>query len=214
MQRPDIKRFLGRATEEYHKTLKDDAEGLAYLRDRGISSEAADYFQLGIVREPLPGHENFLNRLSFPYLTPTGVTTIRFRVLGDPGEKSKFLSISGDTARIYNTRALLKAREIYICEGETDVIAAYQAERPAVGLPGVTSWAKSARIFSRIFANRRVTVLADNDDHGEGMQYAQDIYKSLGGCGIILMPKGHDVSSLVRAQGAQALRDWIANGAR
>lgn len=100
---------------------------------------------------------------------------------------------------------------IYITEGQTDTIACWQAGCAAVGLPGATTWQKNARIFGRIFANRRVTVLADNDDEGAGMDFANDIYRTLGGCRIVLMPRGHDVSSYLLEYGEEALREKIAH---
>jgi DNA primase len=208
----DTRKSLEAATAEYHLDLLKDDEALRYLESRGITKEVASYFRLGVVRAPWTGHENYVGRLSFPYLTPTGVVSVRFRTIGDPGERAKFLSLPGDEARLYNTRALLKAREVYICEGETDTIAAYSAGVSAVGAPGARSWSKNARVFSRVFANRQVYVLADNDDAGEGMEFAQDVYRSLGGCGIIRMPEGYDVSKLVSGYGTEALRELIRSG--
>jgi len=36
-------------------------------------------FHLGVVVDPLPGHEQFLGRVAIPYVTPSGVVDIRFR---------------------------------------------------------------------------------------------------------------------------------------
>lgn len=210
MPKPDIRKSLEEATEEYQAQLQDDDEALTYLEGRGITSEAQDYFRLGIVRKPQDGHESYLNRLAFPYITPTGVVTIRFRVLGKPSEKqAKFLSLPGDESRLYNTQDLPGSYEIYLCEGETDTIACWQAELPAVGLPGASQWQSNSRIYSRIFANRRVTVLVDNDDQGAGLSFAQDVYRTLGGCKSIVMPQGHDVSSFIQEDGTEAFLRWL-----
>lgn len=207
MPKPDTKRLLEEATEEYQEQLLKDEEGLTYLEERGITSEAQDYFRLGIVRTPIKGHESYLNRLVFPYVTPTGVVTLRFRVLGKPQEKqAKFLSLPGDESRLYNTPELVGTERIYLCEGETDTIAAWQAGLPAVGLPGANQWSAHSRVFGRVFANRQVTVLVDNDDKGAGLSFAQDVYRTLGGCKSVLMPKGHDVSSYIRDSGEEAFR--------
>lgn len=186
--------LLEKATSQYQDDLLGDQEAQEYLRGRGISKDLADYFRLGVVRNPLQGHEEFAGRLVFPYLTPTGVVTLRFRALG--AEKSKYLSLKGDEVRIYNTQALLEGKEIFICEGETDTIAAHGFGLQAVGFPGANTWHKNARVFARVFANRTVSVLADNDDTGDGLEFAKDIVGTLGEGRIILMPKGHDVSSV------------------
>lgn len=216
--KPDSRRLLEVATLEYHEQLLKDDEALSYLtKDRGISSEALESFRLGVVRDPLVGHETYRNRLTFPYLTPSGITTIRFRYLGAPGDHSKFLSFAGDEARIYNSGALMGAEEVYICEGETDTIAAWEAGLPAVGFPGAEIWSSRDKetgyirgtIFSRVFQNRKVTVLADNDDQGAGKEFADDVFRYLGGCAIIMMDHGFDVSKYVQLNGPEALRKKV-----
>lgn len=205
VQKPDTLRSLEAATESYQKQLENDDEVLTYLTSRKISSSAVNFFRLGVVREPEEGHDQYRNRISFPYVTPNGVVTIRFRTIGDPHDKAKFLTLPGDIPRLYNTQALLGSKEIYICEGEPDTIAGHQSGLPCVGLPGANTWAKTARVFSRIFANRKVTVLAQSDDTGQSMELAQDIYRSLGGCRIVKMPDGMDVSKFVLTYGEKAL---------
>lgn len=200
-----IRESLEANTQQYQKDLADDQEAQDYLTERGISNQAADYFRLGVVRNPSSDHEKYKGRISFPYITPSGVVAIRFRTIGPHGDRAKFLSMSGDIARPYNTRALLDNREVYICEGETDTIASYECGLAAIGFPGVTTWGKDSRVFSRMLANRSVCVLGDSDDSGEGAGFADEIYRSLGGCRIVMMPKSYDVSKLVLEQGPEAL---------
>lgn len=207
------RRFLEEATEQYHNQLLDDEEALSYLQARGITSEAQSLFFLGIVRKPLEGHESYQNRIAFPYLTPSGITTIRFRILGTPFDKQKkFLSLPGDQVRLYNVQSIIGEKNVYICEGETDTIAACLTGISAVGVPGAQAWHKDSRVFSRVFANRSVTVLADNDDSGEGMDFAKEIYQTLGGCRIVLMPRGHDVSSFLQEEGEDVFKKYIKSG--
>lgn len=213
----DLRASLEKATRAYEAQLTTDDEALAYLAERKIGNAVRGYFRLGVVRTPMPGDESYQNRLSIPYVTPSGVVSMRFKSI--TGHGAKMLVHEGDEARLYNTRALLGARDIYITEGEPDTWSAWDAEIRAVGIPGAEIWQKNARTWRRIFANRRVHVLADNDDeHTDpkgntrrpGWEMAQDIYKSLGGCGIILMPEGHDVSSYRKEVGRDELKAWIA----
>lgn len=213
--REDLRQSLEEATREYQDQLLKDDQGLTYLESRGITSEARDYFRLGVVRTPLEGHESYHNRLVFPYITKIGVVSMRFRVVGKPyGEQAKLLSLPGDITRLYNVVALGANKNVFICEGETDTIAASMTGAVVVGVPGAKAWHPMARIFSRVFANRHVTVLADNDDKkGEGMDFAKDVYKTLGSCRIVLMPKGHDVSSFVQESGLDEFEKLIARSA-
>lgn len=207
---PSAKESLERATETYHQQLMKDDGALEYLYSRKILKETAVYFRLGIVREPVSGDEAFMGRLSFPYITPTGIVTIRFRTLGDPGERSKFLVNPGEIQRPYNVSALRNAVKVFICEGETDTIAGHQSGLPCVGFPGAQSWNKeTTRQFSRIFRNRKVSVLADNDDQGAGKDFADDIYRALGHATTIMMPSGMDVSKYVATHGEAALRELV-----
>lgn len=210
MPKDDTRKSLEKATETYVRQLKDDEEASLYLEERGITSEGQDYFRLGVVREPLDGHESYRGRISFPYLTPSGVVSIRFRVLGRPGEKqSKFLSLPGEITRIYNVLDVINHDEVFLCEGETDTIAVWQEGYPVVGIPGANAWQPLARVFARVFANHEVTVLVDNDDTGAGQEFAKDIYRTLGGCKSILMPEGHDVSSYIQEAGGQAFSKML-----
>lgn len=215
----DLRRSLEAATEEYQKQLLDDDHALTWLDSRGITSEAQDYFRIGLVKEPLKGDEDYRGRLSFPYIKPSGVVAIRFRSM-NPESSSKMLAHAGDEGTLYNTAALLGTKEIYICEGETDTITAYQAGLRAVGLPGASSWAPNRAEFRCVFRNRIVKVLQDNDDEfieknsgkvrRPGQELAKDIYKTLGGCQIIAMPRGHDVNSYAMEYGLDALREYVS----
>ena len=216
MPNADTRKLLEKATSEYQRQLKVDEEASLYLQDRGITREAQDFFRLGVVREPIDGHESYQNRIVFPYETTSGITSLRFRVLGTPrGKQPKFLSLPGEVTRIYNVLDLAENEEIFLCEGETDTIAVWQAGYPAVGIPGANNWAPSSKVLSRVFANHTVTVLTDNDDKETGaghagQNFARDVYRTLGGCKSILMPKGHDVSSFIQEAGTDGFEKLIA----
>lgn len=204
-----LKRSLAEAARIYQRQLLEDEEAMKYLTvERRFSREAIAHFGLGVVREPVDGHENFRGRISFPYYTVAGVTTIRFRYLGAvrPEGVAKFLFLTGDSPRIYNVPAILGQQKVFVCEGETDTITATMAGLVAVGIPGATSWKPT---FNRVFRNREIVVLADNDDNGEGKKFADHVYRSLEGADTVMMPPGHDVSSFVAAHGADALREKV-----
>ena len=76
------RQFLLQATQRYASKIELAKD---YLANRSLSVEEASIFHLGVVDEPLPGHEPYKGRLAIPYITPSGVVDIRFRgiVLAD-----------------------------------------------------------------------------------------------------------------------------------
>lgn len=182
-----------------------------YLEGRGISSEVATSFQLGYVESPSIGHERYRGRLAIPYLTPTGVVSIRFRAIPDEDgieDPPKYLSLPGEVSRIYNTLDLQRPEPyVCVCEGEIDTISAHMAGLPAIGVPGSQNWKRVFRLALRWY--QHVFVLADADDKGAGMEFADTIAKQVKNVSIVSMPEGHDVNSFIRAAGTQALRERI-----
>lgn len=205
---------MAEATARYYEALKtpEGAPAVEYLsRRRGLTGDSAQFFRLGVVADPLPGHEQYAGRLAIPYLTPAGVTTIRFRRLdvGEPPyEGPKFLSLPGDQPRIFNPAALMRPESyIVICEGEPDTITAHQAGLPAVGIQGVSAWRP---YFARCFKGyASVYILADSDDKGQGIEFAERVAAEVANARIVPMPDGHDVNSYVLASGAQALLERL-----
>lgn len=172
----------------------------------------ADYFLLGLVETPEEGHEFQAGRLSIPYITQTGIVQIRFRALpysgipGDPEPSPKYKSEAGAGSTIYNARALMKVGSITVTEGEIDCISANVAGINAIGIPGATSWQS---VYGRALRFRKVVILADNDDHGEGMRFAESVQRDVRGARIVLMPKGFDVNSFLIDQGPEALKKMV-----
>lgn len=108
---------------------------------------------------------------------------------------------------MYNVGVLTSTQDVIaICEGEFDTMSAQQAGIPAVGIPGANSW---NHVFARAFKFRKVVILADNDDHGEGMKFAEQVQADVRGARIVLMDAGHDVNSFMVEYGEEALRDKV-----
>lgn len=205
-------KLLEKATSRYEHSLEGSAASL-YLANRSITKEAATSFRLGFVEDPLPGHERYVGKLAIPYITSSGVVDIRFRAVPQDGDLQKsilgpkYLSMPGATSRIYNPTAIARHEMfIVICEGEIDTITAHIAGLPAVGIPGAQSWQKW---YWRIFRFRRVAILADNDDSGEGQRFAETVIHSIPSATVIAMPENHDVNSFVIEHGIEALRKRV-----
>jgi DNA primase len=202
---PDSQRsFLWEATERYRQALPDSPAD-AYLSSRGLAVPEARQFGLGYVKEPARGHEIFRGRLAIPYMRFSpwrgwSVASIRFRSLDQSG--SKYMTVAGDTPRLYNTRALtLNTDRMVLTEGEADCITAELCGLPAVGVPGVQTWKPYYREL--FLGYREVSILADGDE--PGVLFANTVAKALPNARVIQMPQGQDVNSLVMKEGKQSL---------
>ena len=196
------RQFILQAATEYASQIRM-AE--SYLASRGLSVEEAQQFHLGVVTSPLPGHESYVNRLSIPYVTPSGVTDIRFRSLD--GSEPKYMGVPGAKTTMYNAQAVLTAQD-YICvtEGEIDCITTIvKTGHPAVGIPGTQNWKP---FYSKILDDfETVVILADGDN--PGLEFGKKISRELGNVNIIQMPEGHDVNSIVMKEGGEWLDERI-----
>ena len=196
-QNQEQKRLLEQATSHYQQAV-NLAEG--YLINRGLSLQDAEYFRLGVVHQPLVGHEAYEGRLAIPYITPAGVVDLRFRAINH--EEPKYLSLPGSETRLYNVNALFKATDwIAVCEGEIDTITLTKLGIPAVGVPGVKN-IKSHHY--RILADfQRIYVFADGDPAGK--EFTKELARKVSGVTPIAIPEGEDVNSLFTKQGS----DWF-----
>lgn len=193
---------LTRAAKLYHSALYEAED---YLAERGITMEQATRVRLGVVLEPVTGHEAYINRLAIPYLTRSGVVDIRFRAL-DLSEP-KYMGMAGASTHLYNVSALFRASSyICICEGEIDAITLDVAcDIPAVGVPGVNNWKKH---YTRLLADfDKVFLFADGDS--AGTEFGKSLSRELGNIVVVQMPEGQDVNSMYRTNGSDFFKAKI-----
>jgi len=196
------RQFLLQATTEYAQYINQAED---YLGTRGLSVEEAKRFHLGVVDNPLPGHEGYKGKLVIPYTTPSGVVDLRFRSIR--GEDPKYIGLPGAKTTMFNSQIVLNAEQ-YICvtEGEIDCITvSVKTNHPAVGIPGANNWKP---YYSKILDDfDTVIVLADGD--APGLEFGKKISRELGNVNIVQMPEGHDVNSIVMQEGVQFLDEKI-----
>lgn len=195
---------MNRAAKYYHSTLE---EAETYLAERGLTMEQAKRARLGVVLDPVTGHEAYTNRLAIPYLTRSGVVDIRFRSM-DPGIEPKYMGLTGATTHLYNVGAFFRASSyICICEGEIDTITLDIAcGIPAVGVPGVNNWKKH---YTRLLSDfDKVFLFADGDNAGN--EFGKTLARELGNLVIVHMPEGEDVNSIYRTHGVDFFNEKIA----
>lgn len=196
------RQFLLQATHQYASQIHLAAE---YLVTRNLSVEEAQRFHLGVVKDALPGHEQYTGRLAIPYITPSGVVDIRFRAIGNADPK--YMGMPGAKTSMFNAQVVLTASD-YICvtEGEIDCITvSVKTNHPAIGIPGANNWKP---FYSKILDDfETVIVLADGDT--AGMDFGKKVSRELGNVNIVQMPEGHDVNSIVMLEGAEFINERI-----
>ena len=95
--------------------------------------------------------------------------------------------------------------------GNCDTMIAHQLGLKAVGIPGVKNWKP---VYRNLFKYRQVTMIADSDDAGQGMDMAKDIVKQLSGGKILPMPDGQDLNSYYTEFGHEKTLDLILGANR
>ena len=198
------RKLLEQATAFYQQSLK---EALPFLECRGLDEAVARKYRLGVVQRPCSGHEKVTGRLALPYLSRSGVVTIRFRCLQPHSCKDagcpKYLSLRGDKPTLYNVEALFAPGPVAaITEGELDalVITEY-AGIPAVGIQGVNAWNDS---WSRTLNDfKKVLIVGDGDDAGKSMvdRLVDSVPNAVG----VHLPDGQDANDVYLKYGADEL---------
>lgn len=200
---PQRLEFLERATATYSTALKDAPEAVEFLKGRGIDGSTAQRFRLGYVASPLENHDQMQGMLSIPYVTPTGVTAIRFRRIS--GNGNKYHQESGSFSPLFNVRDLHRSEPyLAICEGELDaVIMSGMVGVPAVAIPGTGQWGKRGRFYSRLLQDYdKVFVVMDPDKAGQDL--VPNIMKYVANPVNIVLPL--DVNDTFIREGAEFIR--------
>jgi hypothetical protein len=202
---------LDQATALYHSNV--EALG-SYLEPRGISRGAALSAHLGLVSDPIPGHERFKGWMSIPYLTQAGTVAMKFRCIADHDCKAehcqRYDAPSGQKARLFNAGVLAKGGEVCaVLEGELKaLVCTHEVGVPAVG----TSAGIWLEHWPRCFADfNRVVVIADNDQKEDGsnpgLKHAKDkVMKTLPNAELVIPPPGVQLDEWVLAEGVEMVR--------
>jgi DNA primase len=167
----------------------------------------------------------FRGRLMFPIRNDYGeVIAFSGRVL-DPAVKTAKYVNSPDTALfskgrvLYgldkSKRALIEASTAIVCEGQIDVIRAFEAGvRNVIAPQGTAFTSEQARLLRRFVE----TVILCFDSDQAGQKAIGRSLPALLGCGlevrVALLPEGEDPDSLIRSTGAAPFREIISAAPR
>lgn len=200
--------YLERAWETYAPNLADAG---AWLERRGISLEFAASVGLGVVRDPLPGHESARGYLAIPYLTDAGPVNFNFRCIQGHNCKeisyhSKYVRSKGSGVNLYGVQSVASAGEwIVVTEGEIDALTWQQVGVPAIGIPGAENWKEH---WSNVFEDfSRVYLAEDGDGAGKDLWNAMTEHIDQSSTLVVRMkmPDGEDSNSMYLKSGKDYL---------
>ena len=199
---PSQRETLEEATTSYQGAVTSDAA--RYLLHRGIEEATAVTFRLGVVVDPLPGHERYRGMLAIPYLHRDGhPVSMRFRRLASEGPK--YLGLPEDPTRMFNTAAIYRAAsEIHVTEGEFDAMILNQIGLPAIAIPGATNWKYHYAVALAGFS--RVWVWGDPDEAGH--EFVGTVSRAMRQARGVRLKHG-DVTDTYLQGGKSALLDLI-----
>ncbi|HWL52245.1 MAG TPA: DNA primase [Chthoniobacteraceae bacterium] len=199
-----------------------------HLRAEGFSERELIASGVVTVKEDRPGHfyDRFRDRLMFPICNDLGnVIAFSGRILNPEAEQygGKYVN-SPETALFTkgkvlfglhkSKRAIIGAESAIVCEGQLDLITAFEAGICNVIAPQGTAFTGQQAGILKRFA-QEVVLCFDAD--AAGFKAAERSLPALLGVGLSVrvaaMPPGHDPDSLIRAEGPERFRAVI-DGAR
>jgi hypothetical protein len=200
------RKSLEKATLQYMDHLGEAEE---YLVGRGISLAQGRSVGLGVVRNPIPGHENLEGRLAIPYLTDFGPVNMTFRCIRNHVCKDsgchKYELFKGIEANLYSVQSMQNAGDwIGVAEGEIDALSLNVAGIPGVGISGATKW----RPFWKNVFEDFSTVYVFQDGDQKGKDFGEKLQIEVGAVRVEL-PPGEDVNSCLVKHGPAYLRGLI-----
>lgn len=197
------KRSLEKAVMSFELALRTDEKALAYLHGRGLSTEIIQSFRLGVVKDPEPEFEMYNGMIAIPYITLTGIVSIKFRQAHkcEGCKHAKYLSLVGSDMHLYNVGAATKGAVLGLTEGEFDSQVGELCRVPCMGIPGVKAWRGNPH-WARILEGKDILMFADPD--GPGMELAQEVLQSVHSARIVRLPA--DLNDTFLQHGAGEIR--------
>jgi DNA primase len=193
------RKFLGRELVD---------SGICYLREEG---------------NPRSGiRVRFRDRLMFPIRNEIGdVIGFSGRQLREDPNSGKYVN-SPETALFVKSRvlfaldrakkAILKEKAALLCEGQLDVIACHESGiEHAIATQGTALNREHAKLLRRYTQNVLVCYDADKAGLAASERGFRELVQDGLSVRVVSMPAGEDPDSFLKAQGAEAFRDLLAN---
>ena len=211
---------LGYAPDAWD-ALSGWAKGNRYSDDEILASGLVTFKEDEEGRQPTHYYDRFRDRLMFPICNDIGeVIAFSGRVLNAEAFGGKYVNspetplfVKGNVLfGIHKTkRAIIEKNSAIVCEGQLDLITAYEAGvQNVIASQGTAFTERQARILKR-FANE-VVLCFDSD--AAGLKAAERSLPALLDAGVSVrvaeMPSGHDPDSFIRSEGGEAFARQIA----
>lgn len=202
------RQYLERAWETYSPHLGDAEEWLA---GRGLGLEFAASRGLGVVANPLPGHEPAAGYLAIPYLTSAGPVNFEFRCIQNHNCKeipnhTRYFRRKGSGVNIYGVQSVAWATDwLVVTEGAIDALTWQQIGVPALGVPGAENWKDYWGNLLEDFS--RVYLAEDGDNAGKDLWIAMSEHIDQSNTMVVRMrmPDGEDSNSMYLKHGKDYL---------
>jgi DNA primase len=176
---------------------------------------------LGAGEDGSPPYPRFRNRLMFPIRNELGeVIAFSGRLLDPEAKTAKYLNTA--ETPLFNKskvlfgfdkskRAIAKAGQAIVCEGQIDTIMVYEA-----GFQNVVAGQGTAftELHARALKRHADEVILCYDSDNAGFKAAERAFQALAPFGLIIkvaaLPAGEDPDSMIRNRGAEAFGALIA----
>lgn len=188
--------------------LSDDGEaGREFLTARGIPEEVWVKWKLGYQTDG-----SYRGRISIPYWTPSGYTSMVFRCIHLPGmpckeldHHEKYMALPGYRP-MFNVRALsIGADRVFVSEGEVNAFLATYDGFPTVATGSNSGWRPW---WSYMFDGpSEVVALVDGDEAGQAL--AHSVRRNLFHGRAIAFPDGYDYASYRQEYGSDAVKAYV-----
>lgn len=205
----------------YHKQGLASSAAQEFWSGRGLTSDTVDRFKLGWIDKPLSHQaESLVGKPTIPYVTLSGkVILVKVR-LGKP--KLKYLPLCdpdyplADAPKVHLFNAghampSMRRRDVYVLEGEIDVMTAVQCGVRAVGVPSASFWFDP---WSWLFSSASVHIVLDGDEAGRAGAKALSavLAKARVRHDQIELPEGIDVNAAYLTGGRARVRELLRAG--
>ena len=197
-----------------------------WARKAGFSTQ--EIIASGLVTQRDPAnqqsefYDRFRSRVMFPICNDTGeVIAFSGRILEKDAKAAKYVN-SPETplftkgAVLFgihrSKRALIQSNSAIVCEGQIDLITAFESGIQNVIAPQGTAFtSRQARILKRYV--EEVVLCFDSDAAGEkaAERSLPSLLAEKLSVRIVPLPKGQDPDSLIRSAGAEAFRGLVQN---
>lgn len=177
-QRPNITKV-----EQLQGDLQLSKEALDYLNiERGLTTETIKFFKLG--------YDKTKNAISIPHFKNGELINIKYRFLKP--DKIKYVGEKGAESWIFHEQGMqegLTKGGVLICEGEIDLMSAYQAGiknviSPASGKDSYGVWLEMLDNIPKVY------IAYDNDKGGKESAYKIAERVGIDKCYEVLYPEG------------------------